>query len=329
MNICKKQITINDVKQAAARIGPFIHRTPIMTCKYFNELSSKTLHFKCENFQRTGAFKIRGATNGVMKQVERKSGEEKPVVVTHSSGNHAQATALAAKLNGIAAHVVMPNTAPQVKKNAVKGFGASIVESEPSQEHREMTAQKVIDDVGKNAFLLSSSNNEDVIAGQGTMALEILDEIPDLEALVVPVSGGGMLSGICVAAKGINPDIKIFAAEPKNADDCARSFAAKKLLRNASPPDTVADGLKMNVGEIAWPIIRDSITDVIVVEEEDIISAMKLVYERMKIVIEPSSAVAVAATLSDKFKNDYKSINKVCVILSGGNVDMDNLPWIK
>lgn len=328
MDTSVEPITLEDVKKAAERIRPFVHRTPIITCQHLNNISGKSLYFKCENFQKIGAFKIRGATNAVLNLVEKSKGR-KPVIVTHSSGNHAQAVAMAAKVNELVAHVVMPSNSPDVKKSAVKGYGANIVECEPTQEQRELTAKNLITSLGPDATYLSPYDNTDIVAGQGTMGLEILEEIPDLDALVVPVGGGGMLSGICIAAKGINANIKIFAAEPLNADDCARSFAAKTKILNESPPTTVADGLRVNVGDLTWPIIRDNIEDVLVVTEEEIVSSMKLVFERMKVVIEASAAVGVAAVLSDKFKNEYPGINKVCVVLCGGNVDLDKLPWIK
>ena len=325
----KQSVTLDHVREAAERIKPFVHRTPIQTSQYFDNLTGRQLYFKCEIFQKTGAFKIRGATNAVKKIVANSGVSSPPVVVTHSSGNNAQALALAAKNNNVKAIVVMPENAPQIKKDAVKGYGAEIVESDPSQEGREEATRQVIEKLGENAVFLSSSNHVDVIAGQGTMALEILEEVPDLEAIVVPVSGGGMLSGCCVAAKGINPGLHVFAAEPINADDCAQSFAAKKRIPNKSPPQTIADGLKMNLGDITWPIIRDNITDVLTVTEDEIALAMRKVYDRMKLVIEPSAAVGVAAILGETFKTKYPTLKKIAVVLCGGNVDLDKLPWYK
>lgn len=324
--MAEQTVTLANVKEAADTIRPFIHRTPVFTSQYFDDLTARKLHFKCEIFQKTGAFKIRGATNAIHKILAKSNGRS-PVIVTHSSGNNAQAVALASKIKNIRAVVVMPENAPQTKKDAVKGYGAEIVESDPTHEGRELTTKKVMEKIGEDAVFLSSSNHVDVIAGQGTMALELLEDVPDLEAVIVPVSGGGMLSGFCVACKGINPAIKVFAAEPKNADDCARSFAAKRRIPNESHPKTIADGLMMNLGDITWPIIRDNITDVLTVSEDEIRSAMRKVYGRMKLVIEPSAAVGVAAVLSETFKTKYPDLKKVGVVLCGGNVDLDNLPW--
>ena len=322
-------VSLEQVKLAADVIKPFVHRTPIMTSKYFNDAVGKEVFFKCEIFQKTGAFKIRGTSYAVHNILKNRNKDRKPVIVTHSSGNHAQAVALACYNNNLKAIVVMPDTAPQVKKDAVKGYGAEIVESDPSQEGREAATNKLIKEIGQDAVYLSSSNDLSIIAGQGTIALEMLEDVPDLDAFLVPVSGGGMLSGACVTAKGLNPNIKVFAAEPLNADDCAKSFAAKERIPNKTPPQTVADGLKMSIGDITWPIIRDNITDVITVKEEEIVVAMKMVYERMKLVIEPSAAVGVAALLSKSFQEHYlKSVNKIGVILCGGNVDLENLPWL-
>ena len=326
----KNSVSLNDVIDAARVIKPFIHRTPTVTSSFFDGITGKHVFFKCENFQKTGAFKIRGTTYAVQNIVKNFKTGRKPVIVTHSSGNHAQAVALASNINNVRAVVVMPETAPQVKKDAVMGYGAEIVESDPSQEGREATAKKLIQEIGDDAVFLSSSNDLRIIAGQGTIALEMLEDVPDLDAFLVPVSGGGMLSGVSIAAKGINPHIKVFAAEPINADDCAKSFAAKKRIPNKMPPHTIADGLKMNIGDLTWPIIRDNITDVITVTEEEIVAAMKLVFERMKLVIEPSAAVGVAAMLNESFKEHYlPNVSKIGIILCGGNTDLQSLPWVK
>lgn len=329
VKMAAENISLTDVVNAANVIKPFIHRTPVVTCNFFDNITGKNIFFKCENFQKIGAFKIRGTTNAIHNILEANDSDGKPIMVTHSSGNHAQAVASASKLNGLKAWIVMPSNAPQVKKNAVKGYGAEIVECEPTQECREATAKKLMQELGKDAVFLSPYDDVNIIAGQGTIGLEILEDVPDLDAIVVPVGGGGMLSGICVAVKGMNPKVKILAAEPVNADDCAQSFAVGRKVPNKSPPQTVADGLKVNVGDITWPIIRDSISDVITVTEDEIVSAMKLVFERMKLVIEPSAAVGVAAILTNRFEADYSTLNKVCVVLCGGNVDMEKLPWLK
>ena len=321
-------MTLEDILKAAKVIQPFIHRTPIVKSKYFDDLTGKAVFFKCENFQKIGAFKIRGTTNAIHKILE-KSHDRKPIIVTHSSGNHAQAVASAAKINGLRACIVMPSNAPQVKKNAVSEYGAEIVECEPTQECREATAARLMNDLGSDAVYLSPYDDPDIIAGQGTMGVEILEDVPDLDALIVPVGGGGMLSGVCVAAKGISKKAKIIAAEPLNADDCAKSFAAGRKIPNQSPPQTVADGLRVSIGDVTWPIIRDNITDVITVKEDEIVAAMRLVFERMKLVIEPSAAVGVAAILTDQFRITYSGLKKICVILCGGNVDVESLPWLK
>ncbi|XP_031569633.1 serine racemase-like [Actinia tenebrosa] len=323
------EVTLKDVQDASVRIAPFINRTPVMTCGTLDKMAGKSLYFKCEIFQKVGAFKFRGAMNAVLNITENCSEAELPVVVTHSSGNHGQALALAAKVKGLKAHIVMPNNAPAIKKAAVKDYGANIVECEISQQDREAAAARVLKETGPNSYLVPPYDNKHIIAGQGTMALELLEQVPDLDAIVVPVGGGGMLSGICVAAKGIKPSIKIFAAEPLLADDCAKSFAAGKRIPLPGPPATVADGLKTSLGFITWPIIRDNIDDVITVTESEIISTMRLVWERMKLVIEPSAAVAVAAVLSERFRGENKNVEKVAVILCGGNVNLDSLPWNK
>ncbi|KXJ25133.1 Serine racemase [Exaiptasia diaphana] len=327
-NIAKKAITLEDVQNAAKRIGPFINHTPVMTSSTLNTMAGRSLFFKCENFQKVGAFKFRGAMNAVMKLTEDNPEGDLPAVVTHSSGNHAQALALAAKIKGLRAHIVMPNNAPAVKKAAVKDYGARIIECGISQQNREEAAKNTLEETGPNSCLIPPYDHVDIIAGQGTMALELLEQVPDLDAIVVPVGGGGMLSGICVAAKGLKPGIKIFAAEPLEANDCAKSFAAGERIPLPGPPVTVADGLKTSLGFLTWPIIRDSIEDVITVTENEIISAMRLVWERMKLVIEPSAAVGVAAVLNEKFCSDKTNgVTKAGIILCGGNVNLDNLPW--
>ena len=324
-----KSVCLQDVVKAANVIQPFIHRTPIVTSKFFDKITGKTVFFKCENFQKIGAFKIRGTTNAIHEILEATDNDTKPIIVTHSSGNHAQAVASASQRNGLKAWIVMPSNAPQVKKNAVREYGAEIVECEPTQECREATAKALMQKLGKDAVFLSPYDDVNIIAGQGTMGLEILEDVPELDAIVVPVGGGGMLSGICVAAKGVNPEVKILAAEPLNADDCAKSFAAGRKIPNKSAPQTVADGLKVSVGDVTWPIIRESISDVITVTEDEIVSAMKLVFERMKLVIEPSAAVGVAAILTKRFEETYSTLNRICVVLCGGNVDVEKLPWNK
>ncbi|KAL9980712.1 hypothetical protein ACROYT_G009339 [Oculina patagonica] len=321
------EISIQDIRDAAKRIEPYVHRTPVMTSSTLDSMAGRKLHFKCEIFQKIGAFKIRGAMNAVLQLVNSMPGDQKPVLVTHSSGNHAQALALSAKTMGLQAFIAMPRNAPLVKKNAVRGYGATIVDCGMSAEDREATAQKILKETS-NSYLIHPVDHPHIIAGQGTIAVELLEQVPNLDAIVVPVGGGGMTSGICLAAKALKPDIKIYAAEPLNADDCAKSFAAKERIPLPGPPSTVADGLRTTVGHITWPIIKENITDVITVTEEEIISAMRVVWERMKLLIEPSAAVGVAAVLSERFKA-LPDLKNVGVILCGGNVDLDNLPWKK
>jgi threonine dehydratase len=311
---------LSAVRAAAQRIAGLAHRTPVHTCSTIDRLAGRALFFKCENFQKIGAFKFRGACNAVLRlsdDVARRG------VVTHSSGNHAQALALAAKLRGVPAHIVMPSNASPVKRRAVLGYGARVIECEPSLVRRETAADEVLAETG--GTLIPPYNHPDIIAGQGTAALELLEQAPALDAIVGPVGGGGLLSGVTIAAKGINPAVRIFAAEPKGADDAARSKAAGALLPQTAPK-TIADGLLTSMGDLTWPIIRDLVERVITVSEEEIVQAMRLMWERAKLLIEPSAAVAVAAVLSDEFKT-LPGMQRVGIVLSGGNVNLDKLPW--
>ena len=308
------------IRAAAERIAGLAHRTPVATCATIDRLAGRRVFFKCEHLQKVGAFKFRGACNAVIKLSDEAAAQG---VVTHSSGNHAQAVALAARMRGVAAHIVMPSDALAVKRRAVEGYGGRVIECEPTLEARDTTAKAVIAETG--ATFIHPYDHPDIIAGQGTSALELLDQVPPLDAIVVPVGGGGLISGICVAAKGIDPGIRIFAAEPLGADDAARSKAAGKLIPQTGP-DTIADGLLTSMGELTWPIIRDYVERVVTVSEEEIVAAMRLAWERAKLLIEPSAAVAVAAVLSDTFRA-IEGIDRVGVVLSGGNVDLDCLPW--
>jgi threonine dehydratase len=311
---------LRDVRAAAGRIAGLAHRTPVLTCATLDRLAGRSLFFKCEQFQKAGAFKFRGACNAVAKLAPEVAARG---VVTHSSGNHAGALALAARLRGIPAHVVMPRNASPVKRRAVEEYGGRVVPCEPTLSVREEAAAAVLAETG--ATLIPPYNHPDVIAGQGTAALELLDEVPGLEAVVAPVGGGGLVSGVCVAAKGLNPGLRVFAAEPAGADDAARSKAAGRFLPQTGPR-TVADGLLTSLGDLTWPFVRDQVERVITVTEEEIVGAMRLAWERAKLLIEPSSAVAVAAVLSDEFRA-LAGLRRVGVILSGGNVDLDRLPW--
>ena len=314
--------TLESVRAAAERIEPHARLTPVMTCGTLDEMSSRSLFFKCENFQKGGAFKFRGACNAVMALSEE---EAKRGVSTHSSGNHAQAVSLAARARNIPAHIVMPNNAPEVKKAAVAAYGASITFCDPKA--REETSKRVVEETG--AVFIHPSNEPMVISGQGTVALELLSQVPNLDALIVPLGGGGLISGISVAAKGIKPDIRIFGAEPAGAADAYRSKHIEKRLvgHESDGPDTVADGLRTTLGSNTWPVVRDLVERIILVPDSAIIESMRLVWERMKLVIEPSAGVGVAVALSKEFA-DIKGISRVGVVLCGGNVDLGKkLPW--
>ncbi|MBA4066403.1 MAG: serine dehydratase [Isosphaera sp.] len=308
------------VRAAAARIAGAVRRTPVLTSHTLDRLAGRRVHFKCEHLQTTGAFKYRGATNAVRKLSDAEAARG---VVTHSSGNHAQALALAARERGIPAYVVMPRTAPAVKKAAVEGYGGRVTECEPVLAAREAAAAKLVAETG--AVLIPPFEHPDVIAGQGTAALELLEDVPDLDAVVAPVGGGGLLAGCCVAARGVSPTVRVFGAEPLGADDAARSKAAGTWLPQTGP-DTIADGLLTSLGQLTWPVIRDRVEAVFTVTEEQIRSAMRLVWERMKQVIEPSAAVGVAVVLGAEFRA-LAGVRSVGVVLSGGNVGLDKLYW--
>lgn len=316
-------VQFDDVRRAAERIRGQAHRTPVMTCATLDRMAGRSLFFKCEQFQKAGAFKFRGACNAIARLDDATAARG---VVTHSSGNHAQALALAAKMRGIAAHVVMPTTASPVKRRAVLDYGARVVDCEPTLVARETTAQAVLEETG--GTLIPPYDHPDIIAGQGTAALELLEDVPELEMILAPVGGGGLISGTCVAAEGFPREgrtVRIIAAEPAGADDAARSKAAGHLIPQTDP-QTIADGLLTSLGELTWPYIRDSVERVITVGEPEIVVAMRLAWERAKLLIEPSSAVPLAAVLSEAFA-ELGDVRRVGVILSGGNVNLDQLPW--
>ena len=308
------------VRAAAARIAGIVHRTPVMTCETIDKLAGRRVFLKCENLQKTGAFKYRGATNAVRKLTDEQA---KNGVVTHSSGNHAQALALAARIRGIPAYIVMPRTAPAVKKAAVEGYGGIVTQCEPTLAARESTAAAIVATTG--AALIPPFDHPDVIAGQGTAALELLEDVPELDSVVTPVGGGGLLSGFCIAAKGVKPTVRVFAAEPLGADDAARSKAAGQWQPQTGA-NTIADGLLTSLGELTWPIIRDQVERVVTVTDDQIRAAMRLVWERAKLIVEPSGATGVAVVLTDEFKA-LDGIKSVGVLLSGGNVSLDKLYW--
>lgn len=308
------------VREAAQRLAGWAHVTPVATCATLDRLAGRSLFFKCEHLQKVGAFKFRGACNAVRHLPDAVAARG---VVTHSSGNHAQALALSARLRGIPAHIVMPANASAVKRRAVEDYGARVIACAPTLPARETTADAVLRETG--ATMISPFNHPDVIAGQGTVALELLDQVPDLDAIIAPIGGGGLISGIAVAAAALRPRVRVFAAEPADADDAARSKAAGRLIPQTGP-QTIADGLLTGLGDLTWPILRDCVDRVVTVSEKQIVAAMRLAWERAKLMIEPSSAVALAAVLTDEFKN-LDGIRRVGIVLSGGNVDLDHLPW--
>lgn len=307
-----------DIIAAHERIKPFIHNTPVMKSQQLNELFSCELVFKCENFQKVGAFKFRGATNAVLSL---SSAEKLKGVVTHSSGNHAAALALAARMNGIKANIVMPENAPLVKKNAVAGYGAEITFCKPTLKAREDTTQMIIEKTG--ATLIHPYDNFNVICGQGTAALELLREKTDLDIIVAPVGGGGLMSGTSVCVKGMNKNIRVIGAEPLNANDAFISFTTGVLTPSVNPL-TCADGLLTSLSELTFSVIRKNVDMILTAKEESIIECMLLVWERMKIIIEPSSATVLAVVRENPgiFRG-----KKIGLVISGGNVDFRKLPF--
>ncbi|MBN4070318.1 pyridoxal-phosphate dependent enzyme [Olleya sp. AH-315-F22] len=304
--------------QVHNKVKPYIHQTPVLTSELINKVCETKVYFKCENFQKMGAFKMRGAVNAILSlsEAQRSKG-----VVTHSSGNFAQALSLAAKKIGVKAFIVMPENAPQVKKNAVKTYEGEIIECDSNPIAREEMAEKVR--IEKEATFIHPSNNDDVIFGQATAAIELLEDYPQLDYIFTPIGGGGLIAGTVLAAKYFSEKCKVIGGEPKNVDDAYRSLESGKIEFNEST-NTIADGLRTFLGDKNFPIIKEGVEKIIRVEEEEIINAMKLIWERMKIIIEPSSAVAFAALLKDK--EDYKN-KEVGIIISGGNVDVTNLPF--
>lgn len=312
------QPTLSDIRASHSRIRPFIHQTPVLSSKLLNELFGSELFFKCENFQKVGAFKFRGATNAVLSLTPE---EKRRGVVTHSSGNHAAALALAARLNGVKANIVMPETAPVVKKNAVAGYGAIITFCKPTLEAREETTRMIMEKTG--ATLIHPYDNFNVICGQGTAALELLDEKDDLDIVVAPIGGGGLMSGTSTCVKGIDSAIRVFGAEPVNANDAYISFTTNKLTPSVNP-QTVADGLLTSLSELTFSIIKKNVDEIYTAKEESIIECMLLVWERMKIIIEPSSATVLAIV---KENPEVFKGKRTGLIISGGNVDFRKLPF--
>ncbi|GGD59769.1 serine/threonine dehydratase [Emticicia aquatilis] len=310
--------SLNDIKEVHERIKPFIHHTPVLSSASINELAGCEIYFKCENFQKIGAFKARGGMNAVLSLSKE---EQEKGITTHSSGNHAQAIALAAKTVGTKAYIVMPSNAPIIKKNGVKALNGEIIECEPTLEARESTVQQVIDRTG--ATFIHPFNNYDVIAGQATATLELIEEVPNLQVVMAPVGGGGLLSGTALATHYLLPEAEIISGEPEGAADAILSFKSGKIEK-APYIKTIADGLMTNLGDKTLEIIRMYVKDIILVSDEEIIAAMRLIWERLKIVIEPSCAVPFAALLKQKERFAGK---KVGIILTGGNVDLGKLPF--
>jgi len=312
--------TFDDVLAARDRIRPHIHRTPVLTSAFLNALTGAELFFKCENFQKAGAFKVRGAANAVFGLRDEQLARG---VATHSSGNHALSLSYAAGRRGIPCTVVMPRTAPQAKKDAVRGYGGVIVECDPSTSSREAVFADVV--AASGADFVHPYNDPRVIAGQATCSHELLEQVEGLDAVIAPIGGGGMISGTCLTVSAVAPRLQVYAAEPDQADDAARSFRAGHIIADDAP-STVADGLKVPLKELTWHFVRNHVTDILTASEDEIIAAMRLTWARMKIVIEPSCAVPLATILkhSDIFKG-----RRVGVIITGGNVDLDKLPWMQ
>ena len=313
-------VEFNDIKQAASRLSGLVHRTPVLTSRELDKWANAELFLKCENLQRVGAFKFRGASNAVaqLSQTALQNG-----VCTHSSGNHAQALALAAQQRGVPAYIIMPTSAPKVKRDAVIGYGATVIDCEPTLQARETTAAKAVEKYG--ATFIHPYDHPHIIAGQGTAAFELLSDHPDLDAIIAPIGGGGLMSGTAIAARGMSPSIRIFGAEPQGADDAYRSFEAGTLIPQEGP-NTICDGLLTSLGELTWPIIQSHLESVLVVADDETLDAMRMVWTRTKTIIEPSCATPIAAI---KRYGEELGISgkKIGVILSGGNVDLDALPW--
>ncbi len=306
------------IRAAHRRIAPHIHRTPVMTSASLDAMAGARLYFKCENLQKTGSFKIRGATNAIFSLHEEEAARG---VVTHSSGNHAAAVAQAARRRGIRAWIVMPSNAPEAKRKAVEAYGGQITFCEPNLAAREAAAAEIIRKTA--AVLVHPFDDDRIIAGQATAAVEFLEDAPELDFILAPVSGGGLLSGTAIAAKSLRPTIRVVGCEPKNADDAYRSLAAGRI-EPMENPNTIADGLRASLAERTFAILRQHVEEIALVTEEEIVAAMRQVWERMKLVIEPSAAVAVAPLLERKLSAEGKNVG---VILSGGNLDLARLPF--
>jgi threonine dehydratase len=314
-----KGLTWDLIQAARARIQGKVHRTPVMTSQTLNTLAGAQLFFKCENLQKGGAFKARGATNAVFSLTDA---EARKGVATHSSGNHAAALSRAAKLRGIPAHIVMPTNSPKAKQASVTRYGGQIVFCEPTLEARESTVKRVIEETG--ATLVHPYNDLRVMAGQGTTAIEILEDHPDIDVILCPVGGGGQISGISVAAKAMKPGIKVIGVEPAGADDASRSFRSGHIEPMPNPK-TIADGLRTSLGSLPFAEIQRHVDDIVTVPEDAIITAMRRIWEILKIIVEPSGAVSYAGVVAERLPVRGQ---KIAMVLSGGNLDLDTLPWI-
>jgi threonine dehydratase len=310
----------DDVLAARQRIEPHIHRTPVLTSEFMNELAGAELFFKCENLQKAGAFKARGASNAVFGLSDEQAANG---VATHSSGNHGLCLSYAAGRRGIPVSVVVPRTAPEAKKQAMRGYGATVVECEPSTTSREQVFADVV--AASGADFVHPYNDPRVIAGQGTCSLELHEDVGTLDAVVAPIGGGGMISGTCLTLSNLSPTTQIFAAEPDQADDAYRSFKAGKIIADDAPV-TVADGLKVPLKDLTWHFVRNHVTDILLASEQEIIDAMFIIWQRMKIVMEPSSAVTLATVLKNK---PLFAGKRVGLVITGGNVDLKKLPWMQ
>ena len=316
----KYAASIDDIRAAAERIKGVGHRTPILTSQTLDEMAGRKLFFKCENLQKVGAFKLRGGWNAVSMLSDEEAANG---VCTHSSGNHAQAVAFSAMKRGITSYIVMPNNVPDVKLDAVKGYGANITLCEPTLEARKKTLDEIAKKTG--AQVVHPFNNPNVIAGQGTAALEMIEDLGKLDAIIAPIGGGGLMSGTCIATRSLLPEAKLFGAEPAGADDAYHSLKQGKIIPQTNP-DTICDGLLTSLGEYTWNILKDHLEAIYTVTDDEVINAMRLVWERMKIIIEPSSATAVAVALKSEFKA-LEGLEKVGIILTGGNVELSKLPF--
>ena len=312
------EIKKSDLIDCHNRITPFIHRTPVLTSNYINEFTEAEVYFKCENFQKMGAFKMRGAANAIL----RLSDEQKSNgVVTHSSGNHAQAISLAAKKIGIKAYIVMPSNAPEIKKEAVKGYGGELIECEPSLKAREAAAEDLVD--SKSATFIHPSNNMDVILGQGTAAKELIEQYGSFDHIMVPIGGGGLIAGSALAVKYFGNNCTVIGTEPFEVDDAYRSLISGKIETNIST-NTIADGLRTQLGDKNFPIILNEVKKIIRITEDEIIDSMKLIWQRLKIICEPSCSLPLAGII--KNKDEFKG-KKIGIVITGGNIDLSNLPF--